>query len=217
MNELDEQTRAGVALIGSTLGPFFLCDPSHDSDRIAPGLEAFCALDIEAAAKEWPFADSEQVYEALEKMRTGLDAGFDAEELVWEYRRLFVGPAAKPAPPWGSVYTDKDMVVFGASTMELRDWMRKSGIAITKGQSDEPEDHIGLMLELLAWLSQERPELIEQFLSEHVLTWSSHFLSQLEAVAEHPFYEGLAALTRASLEGMQHAFGLKVEYPRYYR
>lgn len=217
MNELDERTRAGMVLVGSTLGPFFLCDPEHEGARIAPGLEAIRTLDVAGAAKEWPFVSEEDAHAALQKMRSGLEAGADAEELVWEYRRLFVGPAAKPAPPWGSVYTDKDMVVFGASTMELRDWMRKSGVAITKGESDEPEDHIGLMLELLAWLSEERPELVETFLSEHLLTWSSHFLEQLEAAAQHPFYEGLAALTRASLEGMRSQCDLKVEYPRYYR
>lgn len=217
MNELDERTRAGIILVGSTLGPFFLCDPEHDGARIAPGLEAIRALDVAAAAKEWPFVSEEPAHAALEKMCAGLEAGLDAEDLVWEYRRLFVGPAAKPAPPWGSVYTDKDMVVFGASTMELRDWMRKSGIALTKGESDEPEDHIGLMLELLAWLSEERPELVKTFLSDHLLTWSSHFLEQLETAAEHPFYEGLAELTRASLEGMQSKFDLEIEYPRYYR
>lgn len=217
MNELDERTRAGMILVGSTLGPFFLCDPEHDGARIAPGLEAICALDVAAAAKEWPFVSKESAHAALEKMHAGLEAGLDAEELIWEYRRLFVGPAAKPAPPWGSVYTDKDMVVFGSSTMELRDWMRKSGIVVAKGESDEPEDHIGLMLELLAWLSEERPELVGAFLSEHLLTWSSHFLEQLEAAAQHPFYEGLAALTRASLEGMQVELDLKVDHPRYYR
>ena len=136
---------------------------------------------------------------------------------MWEYRRLFVGPLAKPAPPWGSVYTDKDMVVFGASTMQLRDWMRRNGIAIEKGESDEPEDHIGTMLVLLAWLAEERPELVDEFLRDHLLTWSSHFLEQLEEAAEQPFYEGLANLTRKSLEGLQEERELEVAYPRFYR
>ena len=52
------------------------------------------------------------------QMLRGLAAGYVDEDLYWEYRRLFVGPQAKVAPPWGSVYLDKDQVIFGASTME---------------------------------------------------------------------------------------------------
>lgn len=217
MKQLDEATREGIALVGSTLGPFYLNDPQNDADVIVPGLEAIAALDVEAAAEEWPFVSHEEAERALGLMRDGLAAGPDANELMWEYRRLFVGPARKPAPPWGSVYTDKDMVVFGASTMALRDWMRHAGVAMAKGSSDEPEDHIGIMLELLAWLAQEHPELIAEYLTDHLLPWSSHFLDQLEEAADHPFYEGLAALTRASLEGMQEEFELEVVYPQFYR
>lgn len=217
MKELDDKTRANLILIGSTLGPLFLNDPDHDAQRIEAGLQALATLDVDAAAAEWPFVSTDQAKEALAKMKEGLQAGLSDEVLVWEYRRLFVGPAAKPAPPWGSVYTDKDKVVFGASTMELRAWMRKNGIAITKAESDEPEDHIGTLLVLLSWLAEERPELVEEFLTAHVLTWSSHFLVQLEEAAQHPFYEGLAQLTRLSLEGVQEELDLQVEYPRYYR
>ena len=67
-----------------------------------------------------------------------------------EYRRLFVGPAPKPAPPWGSVYTDRECVVFGESTLALRAWMRAQGIARLVDDKT-PEDHIGLMLVLMAW------------------------------------------------------------------
>lgn len=233
MKELDEKTRAALVLVGSTLGPFYLHDPKLEADRIAPGLEAIAALDVAAAAQEWPFVQTDQARSALAKMQEGV-AGFagksseenmsadsdenaESERLVWEYRRLFVGPAAKPAPPWGSVYTDKDRVVFGASTMALRDWMRRQGIELAKGESDEPEDHIGTMLELLAWLAEYRPELVEEYLSDHLLTWSPHFLEQLEQAAGHSFYEGLAALTRASLEGMQEELEIEVDHPHYYR
>lgn len=214
---MDKRTQADIALVGSVLGPFFLNDPRLDGEAIKPGLQAMAQIDVEAAAEEWPFVPTEAARESFEKMQRGLAAGLDDDALVWEYRRLFVGPAAKPAPPWGSVYTDKDMVVFGATTMELREWMRRGGIALVKGDSDEPEDHIGTMLELGAWLAQERPELVKEFLRDHLLPWSSHFLEQLEEAAEQPFYEGLASLTRASLEGMQERLAIEVEYPRFYR
>ena len=156
MDKLDDKSRAGIVFVGSTLGPLFLHDPEHDAQVVAAGLEALATLDVEAAAKDWPFVSAEDAERALALMHEGLAEGTKSDALVWEYRRLFVGPLAKPAPPWGSVYTDKDMVVFGASTMQLRDWMRRNGIAIEKGESDEPEDHIGTMLVLLAWLAEER-------------------------------------------------------------
>ena len=107
-------------------------------------------------------------------------------------------------------------VVFGATTLELRAWMRSHGIA---RQTDDktPEDHMGLMLVLMAWIARNQPQDLGEFLRLHLLTWSSHFLDQLIEAAGQPFYEGLARLTKASLEGIQAKLGLDVVYPRFYR
>ena len=46
----------------------------------------------------------------------------------------------------------------------------------------------------------------------------THFkLAELEKAAEHPFYQGLAQLTRATIEGVQEARALAVVLPRFYR
>lgn len=105
---------------------------------------------------------------------------------MWEYRRLFVGPGHLPAPPWGSVYTDRECVIFGEATFALRAWMRACGI---ERATDErtPEDHIGLMLALLSFLAVERPELVDDFLRDHLLTWAPHYLDALEEAATPPF------------------------------
>ena len=106
--------------------------------------------------------------------------------------------------------------MFGESTLALRDWMRGRGIARTTDERT-PEDHIGLMLALMAWVARNQPAALDDYLSLHLLTWSSHFLGRLEDVAEHPFYRGLARLTRASLEGIQRDRFLTVVYPKFYR
>lgn len=241
-----------VAFLGETLGPLFLKDPGREGAAVSAALAAFAALDVRAAAQEWPFAQGTQgvwdaqgargvqaaqgardvqgardargaqdvqgvseVEAALELMRFGALAGAD-DALVWEYRRLFVGPAAKAAPPWGSVYTDRECVVFGESTLELRAWMRAHGIRRIGGEAD-PEDHIGLMLLLMAWIADNRPELLDEYLQLHLLTWADHFLEGVVKSAKHAFYEGLARLSRASLEGLRLARGLQVVYPRFYR
>ena len=203
-----------VAFAGDTLAPFFLQDPR--TGTAGPAFAAMAALDAGAAAAEWPFADEGEARAALGLMTGGLAGGCEADDLVWEYRRLFVGPAPKPAPPWGSVYTDRECVVFGASTLALRAWMRGRGIA-RLADDKTPEDHIGLMLSLMAYLARNQPDDLDEFLQAHLLTWSSHFLDQLIEAAAHPFYEGLARLAKATLEGVQQVRGLDVTYPRFYR
>ncbi|MBC5583695.1 Tat proofreading chaperone DmsD [Eggerthella sp. NSJ-70] len=203
-----------VAFAGDTLAPFFLQDPR--TGTAGPAFAAMAALDAGAAAAEWPFAEEGEARAALGLMTGGLAGGAEADDLVWEYRRLFVGPAPKPAPPWGSVYTDRECVVFGASTLALRAWMRGRGIA-RLADDKTPEDHIGLMLSLMAYLARNQPDDLDEFLQAHLLTWSSHFLDQLAEAAAHPFYEGLARLAKATLEGVQQVRGLDVTYPRFYR
>lgn len=204
----------GIAFVGETLGPFFLQDPR--TGEAGPAFEAIAGLDIGSAADEWPFVSCEEAKRDLGLMADGLARGIDDDDLVWEYRRLFIGPAPKPVPPWGSVYTDRECVVFGESTLELRAWMRACGI---KRMTDEgtPEDHIGLMLMLMAWIAGNKPEKLIDYLRLHLLTWSSHVLDELAAATVHPFYEGLARLTNASLGGIQHELEIEVVYPRFYR
>ena len=223
MTDLDAATFEGVAFLGNTLAPFFLQDP-RTGDAGAE-FAAVAVLDAQAAGAEWPFVGEEEAARCLAMMVEGLAPSCAAEEsgafaadddLTWEYRRLFIGPGAKPAPPWGSVYTDRECVVFGATTLELRAWMREHGVARITDEKT-PEDHIGLMLALMAWLAQNQPADLGEFLSLHFLTWVGHFLDELADVAEHPFYEGLARLTRASLNGVQKMLGLEVVVPRFYR
>lgn len=212
MSEQADQM-ASVAFAGASLAPFFLNDP-----RTGDAADAFAAmaeLDVAAAAAEWPFVDEATAADALALMREGLAAGADNENLVWEYRRLFVGPGHLPAPPWGSVYTDRECVVFGEATLALRAWMRRVGVARTADERT-PEDHIGLMLALLSYLAEERPDLVDEYLRDHLLTWALHYLEALEAAADHPFYQGLAALTRSTLLGLQAARGLEVTLPHFY-
>ena len=181
----------GIAFVGDALAPFFLQDPRTGNAGAA--FAALAALDVESAAAEWPFVEAGEAVRDLGLMRQGLADGVDDDALVWEYRRLF-----------------------GESTLALRDWMRGRGIARTTDERT-PEDHIGLMLALMAWVARNQPAALDDYLSLHLLTWSSHFLGRLEDVAEHPFYRGLARLTRASLEGIQRDRGLTVVYPKFYR
>ncbi|MEC4183618.1 Tat proofreading chaperone DmsD [Adlercreutzia sp. R21] len=210
---MDENMEA-VVFAGSALAPFFLEDPR--TGAAATAFEALRALDVADGGEEWPFVDASEASACLALMQEGLADGVGDDALVWEYRRQFVGPGHFPAPPWGSVYTDRECVIFGESTLALRAWMRGHGIQRTTDERT-PEDHIGLMLAMLAFLAQERPELVDEYLCGHLLTWAPHYLETLEEATEHPFYQGLARLTRATLLGLQKDRELTVELPRFYR
>lgn len=202
-----------VAFLGETLGPLFLFDPSDE--QVAPLYEQLACIDVESAAQEWPFVRQGEAEAALTLMHDGLEAE-DRDEVVWEYRRLFVGPAAKAAPPWGSVYTDRECVIFGESTLALRAWLRAKGIDVP-GANGEPEDHIGTMLLLMAWIARNKPEVLDEYLATHLLTWAPHFFDVVRNQTQAPFFEGLAHLASSSLAGLQEELGLDVKVPRFYR
>ncbi|MEG2851090.1 MAG: molecular chaperone TorD family protein, partial [Raoultibacter sp.] len=104
-----------VMFVGESLGGFYLQDPEHGD--ITPAFAAIAALDVAEAAQDWPFVAPAVAASNLTLMKEGLADGLGNEELIWEYRRLFIGPAPKPAPPWGSVYTDRESVVFGQTCL----------------------------------------------------------------------------------------------------
>ncbi len=239
-----EEQLAAVVFVGQTLGPLFSQDPAQgDAGAL---YRAFSEMDPDAAAAEWPFAAREaaaaalgQMVGALADMR-GEAADVDGEaadvgdgmpaasdevpgarvevpaDIVEEYRRLFVGPAKKAAPPWGSVYTDHEGVIFGATALDLHDWLSAHGVLVAAGDR-MPDDHIGRMLELMAWIAEQRPELLDDYLSGHLLTWSGHFLERVERESAHPFFTGLARLCACTLDGIQAEFSLQPTTPRFYR
>ena len=202
-----------ISFIGTTLGPLFLEDPSTGSAEAL--FRAFSELDVDDAAKSWPFVEAGEACKALQMMKNALADGL-TDDLTWAFRQLFVGPMPKLAPPWGSVYTDFEQVIFGASTLELRQWMREHGIE-RHVDGHTPEDHIGEMLLLMAWLATNQPEDVEEFLRLHLLPWSGHFFEIVVRESPHDFYRGLALLADASLNGIQEVLDIIVEYPHFYR
>ncbi|MDR0805589.1 MAG: Tat proofreading chaperone DmsD [Enterobacteriaceae bacterium] len=187
-----------ISLTGKILGALLYYSP--DQPQVTPILEL---LDNESWADEWPCGSIAEIQQAAALIRAGLMPE-NRLLLSEEFQRLFIGPDALPAPPWGSVYLDHESVVFGDSTLELRQWQSLLGIEIQHQQSQrEPEDHIGLLLMLAAWLAENQSEQIVTLLSDHLLTWSGRFLALLEENARHPFYRGIAQLTRITLNDWQ--------------
>ncbi len=187
-----------VAIVGNTLAPFFMFDPTDS--RISTSYSLF-AQDYDSIANMWPFGDKATVNQAFTTLGASLAEGID-QTLIDEYRRLFVGPHHLVVPPWGSVYTDYDGVTFGHTTIQLQQWLKKQGIAF-KLESKEAIDHIGVMLSLMAYIAAEQPNIFSQFMNEHFLTWGHHYANLLLDCASQPFFQGLALLLQATLIGIE--------------
>lgn len=127
-----------------------------------------------------------------------------ANLLQEDYARLFVGPDHLPAPPWESVYRSQERLLFGEQTLAVREFYRAYGLE-SKHRNEEPEDHIALELEFMAYLCRaggagdEAAERCREgqglFLREHLAAWAPDFCADVARNAASGFYRGLAAIT----------------------
>ena len=184
------------------------------SPRTAEFKQARSALlDMDIAA-DWPFGTGEALAEVAQTLQEGAAEGED--ELVRDYTRLFRGPASLPAPPWGSVYMDRDQVMYGWTWVELRAWLRAHGIQATYEEND-PEDNFARMLALAATVAEERPWLLAEFLGDHLLCWSDHFLALLVAAPDTHTYRAIALLARTTLSDIQELLDIQPAVRKFHR
>lgn len=151
------------------------------------------------------------------------------EALEYDFSILFEGQGEMPAPPWGSVYLDKENCLMGASTLRYREFLAGLGLA-SQSVIREPEDQFGLML--LAWVylleqdstkqhpskqhaaeehlskqyAEKQPpsEAATTLLTEHLLPWAYRYLEFVKnAQTEHQVYPILAAICESYLKTLQ--------------
>ncbi|WP_272694084.1 Tat proofreading chaperone DmsD [Providencia sp. PROV036] len=191
---MEQKLLADFSLCAQTLGALFYYDPSDA--RVNKLIDLFTTSEWLA---EWPFTQDYD-YQRIDKLFQ--DSLSESETLQEAYQRLFIGPYALPAPPWGSVYLDKENVIFGISTLELRAWLRNNQINIELNQK-EPEDHVGLIFLLTAWVIENKPELLRELLEIHFLPWVYRYLEKMQLQSGNAFYEATALLATETLKHIQ--------------
>ena len=123
------QRLATIALTGRVLGALYYQEPkSRDVASL------YASLADPKWAEQWP-VQHDELAAIAQRMTDGLE--YSQESLSEAWQRLFIGPYALPASPWGSVYLDKESALFGDSMLELRRWMRKNDIS-NEQESNEP-------------------------------------------------------------------------------
>lgn len=201
---MDKALLQWISTGGRLLGAVFYYEPGDK--RVQPVLDFFRRPDW---IRDWEDLDDGILIAGL------IEQGM-RQDLSLAYQYLFIGPNDLPAPPWGSVYLDKESVIFGDSLLTLRDFLTARQIEFVHTQN-EPEDHLGLMFMLAAYLAETKPEWLAEFLSRHFLTWAYRCLDLIAAQTDYPFYRAMALLARQTLKDWQRRLNLQVDTPQLYR
>jgi len=151
-------------------------------------------------------------YAAL--MRKEFESLKDLEELKIDFARLFVGPYSLLAPPYGSIYLERERKIMGDSTLYLLEIYRHAGVDLSDNFRDAP-DHVTAELEFMYFLVFKEIEALENsdiettlgflekqraFLRKHLGAWVFEFADTIEEKAETDFYKNLARATNAFLK-----------------
>jgi TorA maturation chaperone TorD len=138
-------------------------------------------------------------------------------ELASEYAALFLNVSQRGVFPYESVYTSPERLLMQRARDEVLAEYRKEGLSRI-GEFKEPEDHIAIELEFMAYLCQKTADAVKagdraaaveylqkqkDFLEKHLLVWVPQFCKDLLESTKSDFYKGIAQITEEhlSLEG----------------
>jgi TorA maturation chaperone TorD len=157
-------------------------------------------------------AAAQQVDEALVPHAHALDEAFraaDANALLLDYTRLFLGPMDILAKPYGSVWLDQEKTLMNESTMAVIELYTDADFEVDEDFKELP-DHIAVELEFLYLLIFRENEALRtgdtamldrtrtlkrHFLDQHLGRWVTPFAAAMRGHAQSVFYRTLADLT----------------------
>ncbi|WP_028116485.1 TorD/DmsD family molecular chaperone [Ferrimonas senticii] len=159
----------------------------------------------------WPLLASEAEHQQALALISQSLAELTDEQIERDYYRLFVGPGEMLAYPWGSVYTDKENLLFGVTSIAFSQFLKRWQIELQL-DSHQPLDHAGLMLGVLSQLLQgQHLQAVDELLSQHLMPWAPRWLACIEQGADSGFYRGMAQLTAQVLNALMQAQNLTAD------
>ncbi|WP_022660240.1 molecular chaperone TorD family protein [Paucidesulfovibrio longus] len=118
-----------------------------------------------------------------------LDAATDWTEVEYDFNRLFVGPAAVPAPPYASAYQAgrEQPALMGEPALEARRAYERLGLAVPN-QGTTPDDHLAFELDAVVALDgldpagagNESAQVKAWLIAEHMGAWVPRFAEAVE-------------------------------------
>ncbi|MFW5490083.1 MAG: TorD/DmsD family molecular chaperone [Desulfovibrio sp.] len=130
-----------------------------------------------------------------------IDTDADWREVEYDFNRLFVGPAAIPAPLYASAYAEEPLLM-GKATLEVRDAYRALGLEVPN-KNATPDDHLAYELDAAAALGSMSTEdeatglLRTWFIGDHLSGWIPHFAAAVRKQKDvsEPVLMAVEALT----------------------
>ncbi len=139
------------------------------------------------------------------------------EDLAVEFTRLFLGPGGHVSPH-ESLHTERasggNADLWGPETVEVKRFMEAAGLAVDDSFTGMP-DHICVEMEFMQQLTTKETEawteadeefatnilkIERRFYDEHLSRWVARFCDKVIETSEHPFYQGIAEVTKGFLE-----------------
>lgn len=168
----------------------------------APGSSLLAAL---AAVKEGDGVLGRQVA-ALRRAA----AETDTEAVEREFFALFIGVGRGELLPYASYYLTG--FLNERPLARVREDFAALGIERDESMS-EPEDHLAILLEVMAGLAAGRfeaePDMQAHFFARHIEPWADRFFADLEKAKAGQFYRAVGGLGRAFIEIEAEAFAME--------
>jgi TorA maturation chaperone TorD len=171
---------------------------------------------------------SDGIADALGELAPGIrdildsgEPGKQLDELAEEYAALFIVPGG--IPPYESVRLHG--MLNQKPSWEVEEFYRSCGLVV-KDECRMLPDHLGMELEFMGYLAVKEADarglgdeketlkwsgFQAEFFQGHIRPWAFDFLRDLQRLAFHPFYRGIADLTLRFLEAEQEHLGLPNE------
>ena len=169
-----------------------------------PSVEVINALKKDSVFTELPYAqDNELARKGQAQLNRWSESGSNdslTDEAREVYISLLVGLGKVLAAPWGSVYMDEDRLLFGEDTLGVRQYYEHYGMMV-KQKYKEPDDHIGLELEFLAYLFEKNEaEAAVKFAERYISPWIFKWNDDVQKYAKTAYYKGIANMATAGIE-----------------
>lgn len=154
--------------------------------------------------------DLGQVQEAVDANLERLESW--CENLQVEFTRLMVGPGETPVVPYGSFYLSPTRNLMTEETLAVRAFYLDAGLAV-QNLHRVPDDHLGIELEFLYWLTQQTAEraddgdrearsrfldLRDSFIHDHYSKWVPEFADALDRATSEPFFRAIATVLKST-------------------
>ncbi len=126
----------------------------------------------------------------------------DWSAVEFSFNRLFVGPRDLLAPPYASIYIERDETrVMGESTMQIRQFYGLLGL-VSPWLNKIPDDHIALELDALwqieaALRNSDSSQLYDmhKYLLMHLQAWTPKFCARIQSINDvHVAIERIAEI-----------------------